>query len=100
MAINILVWAVALASHAACKSFGSLFAGEHEAIKRIMTKSILVRFIMGICEGSITAGFMISTSMFYTRTEQSVRVGYWCKCCCLSCIATYLLIVSLDEWRR
>ncbi|CAA7262330.1 unnamed protein product [Cyclocybe aegerita] len=26
---------------------------------------------------SITAGFMIVTSMFYTRNEQTVRVGYW-----------------------
>jgi len=43
------------------------------------TKNIPVRFIMGMCEGSITAGFMIVTSMFYTRAEQSQRVGYWCK---------------------
>ena len=34
--INIFVWAVALLSHAACKSFGALFA---------------VRFILGMCEG-------------------------------------------------
>ncbi|KAJ3503744.1 hypothetical protein NLJ89_g8297 [Agrocybe chaxingu] len=33
--------------------------------------------VLGICEGSITAGFMIVTSMFYTRNEQTVRVGYW-----------------------
>ncbi|THH17122.1 hypothetical protein EW146_g3645 [Bondarzewia mesenterica] len=62
MAINILVWATALMCHAACKSFGALFA---------------VRFIMGICEGAITPGFMIVTSMFYTRQEQTRRVGYW-----------------------
>jgi len=36
-----------------------------------------VRFILGMCEGSITAGFMIVSSMFYTRNEQTVRVGYW-----------------------
>ncbi|KAJ3820730.1 MFS general substrate transporter [Lentinula raphanica] len=62
MSINIFVWSVALCSHAACKSFGGLFA---------------VRFILGICEGSITAGFMIVSSMFYTRKEQTLRVGYW-----------------------
>ncbi|TFK42325.1 major facilitator superfamily domain-containing protein [Crucibulum laeve] len=62
MSINIFVWAVALLSHAACKSFGALFA---------------VRFILGICEGAITPGFMIVTSMFYTREEQTKRVGYW-----------------------
>ncbi|KAJ7257601.1 major facilitator superfamily domain-containing protein [Mycena rebaudengoi] len=62
MSINIFVWAVALSSHAACKNFGGLFA---------------VRFILGMCEGSITAGFMIVSSMFYTRTEQTLRIGYW-----------------------
>ncbi|KAF9520827.1 hypothetical protein BS47DRAFT_1370309 [Hydnum rufescens UP504] len=62
MACNIFIWAIALASHAACHSFGALFA---------------VRFILGMCEGSITAGFLIVTSMFWTHKEQSVRVGYW-----------------------
>ncbi|OJT11345.1 hypothetical protein TRAPUB_12145 [Trametes pubescens] len=62
MSINIFVWGVALCSHAACKSFGGLFA---------------VRLILGMCEGSITAGFMIVSSMFYTRREQTLRVGYW-----------------------
>ncbi|PPQ95047.1 hypothetical protein CVT25_000615 [Psilocybe cyanescens] len=60
--INIFIWGVALCSHAACKNFAGLFA---------------VRLILGMCEGSITAGFMIVTSMFYTRKEQTLRVGYW-----------------------
>ncbi|KAG2144027.1 MFS general substrate transporter [Suillus cothurnatus] len=62
MSINIFVWAVALASHAACKNFAGL---------------LVVRLLLGICEGSITAGFLIVSSMFYTRTEQTLRVGYW-----------------------
>ncbi|KAI0063439.1 MFS general substrate transporter [Artomyces pyxidatus] len=62
ISINVLVWAIALCCHAACKSFGALFA---------------VRFIMGICEGAITPGFLIVTAMFYTREEQTRRVGYW-----------------------
>ena len=62
LSVNIFVWAVALLAHAACKSFGGLFA---------------VRFILGMCEGAITPGFMIVTSMFYTREEQTRRVGYW-----------------------
>jgi MFS transporter, ACS family, allantoate permease len=61
--INIFVWGVALACHAACKNFAGLF---------------VCRFILGLCEGAITAGFLIVTSMFYTRAEQTVRVGYWC----------------------
>ncbi|KAG1775687.1 major facilitator superfamily domain-containing protein [Suillus placidus] len=47
---------------AACTNFAGLF---------------VARFILGICEGSITAGFMIVSSMFYTRSEQTSRVGYW-----------------------
>lgn len=49
--------------HAACTNFAGLF---------------VVRLILGMCEGAITAGFMIVSSMFYTRNEQTVRVGYWC----------------------
>jgi len=62
MSINIFIWGVALSAHAACKNFTGLF---------------IVRFILGICEGSITAGFLIVSSMFYTRNEQTLRVGYW-----------------------
>ncbi|KAJ7453389.1 MFS general substrate transporter [Mycena latifolia] len=62
LSVNIFVWAVALSSHAACTSFGGLLA---------------VRIVLGICEGSVTAGFLIVTSMFYTRKEQTLRVGYW-----------------------
>lgn len=62
MSFNISIWAVALCSHAACKNFAGLF---------------VVRLILGMCEGSITAGFLIVSSMFYTRKEQTLRVGYW-----------------------
>lgn len=61
--INIFVWAIALMCHAACKNFAGLF---------------VVRIVLGACEGSITAGFLIVSSMFYTRTEQTLRIGYWC----------------------
>ncbi|KAF5343546.1 hypothetical protein D9758_012942 [Tetrapyrgos nigripes] len=62
MSLNIFVWSVALCTHAACHNFAGLF---------------IVRIILGMCEGSITAGFLIVSSMFYTRTEQTLRVGYW-----------------------
>ncbi|KAH7927986.1 MFS general substrate transporter [Leucogyrophana mollusca] len=62
MSLNIFTWGVALACHAACTNFAGL---------------LIVRMILGVCEGSITAGFMIVTSMFYTRKEQTLRVGYW-----------------------
>ncbi|KAL8289986.1 hypothetical protein RQP46_002925 [Phenoliferia psychrophenolica] len=62
MSINIVMWALFLMLHAACHNFAGLF---------------IVRFGLGICEGSITAGFLIVTSMFYTKTEQGQRVGAW-----------------------
>ncbi|TFK34336.1 MFS general substrate transporter [Crucibulum laeve] len=62
MSFNISIWAIALCAHAACKNFAGLF---------------VVRLILGMCEGSITAGFLIVSSMFYTHKEQTLRVGYW-----------------------
>ncbi|ORY25069.1 putative membrane transporter [Naematelia encephala] len=62
MAGNIVVWAVVLCCHAACKNFAGLF---------------VCRFFLGVCEGSITSGFLILTSMFYTHAEATRRVGYW-----------------------
>ncbi|KII85708.1 hypothetical protein PLICRDRAFT_178743 [Plicaturopsis crispa FD-325 SS-3] len=62
MSLNIFVWGVALCCHAACVNFAGLF---------------VVRLVLGMCEGAITAGFMIVSSMFYTRNEQTLRVGYW-----------------------
>ncbi|KAI0252933.1 major facilitator superfamily domain-containing protein [Lactifluus subvellereus] len=62
MSLNIFIWAIALCCHAACKNFAGLF---------------VVRLILGMCEGSITAGFMIVSLMFYTRREHTARVGYW-----------------------
>ncbi|KAF7375381.1 MFS general substrate transporter [Mycena sanguinolenta] len=62
MSINIFVWAIALSTHAACKNFAQL---------------MVVRIILGMCEGAILAGFLVVTSMFYTRKEQTLRVGYW-----------------------
>jgi ACS family allantoate permease-like MFS transporter len=55
---------------------------------------VVCRLLLGICEGSITAGFLIvvrcnlqklrcwfliarKTSMFYTHVEATRRVGFW-----------------------
>ncbi|KAK0230236.1 hypothetical protein IW262DRAFT_1291393 [Armillaria fumosa] len=62
LSFNIFAWAIAICMHAACRNFDGLF---------------VVRFILGVCEGSIIVGFMIVASMFYMRTEQTLRVGYW-----------------------
>ncbi|KAI0261758.1 MFS general substrate transporter [Gloeopeniophorella convolvens] len=62
LSFNVFVWGAVLCCHAACKNFAGLF---------------IVRFILGACEGSVTAGFMIISSMFYTRREYTARFGYW-----------------------
>ncbi|KAF6765362.1 membrane transporter [Ephemerocybe angulata] len=62
MSLNIFVWSIALLAHAACKSFGALVA---------------CRIVLGMCESVILPGFMLVTSMFYTRKEHTQRVGYW-----------------------
>jgi ACS family allantoate permease-like MFS transporter len=79
--INIFLWAVVLLCHAACKSFGSLLA---------------VRFLLGMCEGAITPGFLIVTSMFYTHAEKTRRVGYWCKLWFI-CLFSISFCLSFDE---
>ena len=61
--LNILVWGIALLCHAAAKSFGAL---------------VVCRIFLAVCESSIMPAFMIVTGMFYTREEQTLRVGYWC----------------------
>ena len=81
--LNIFIWAIALCSHAACKSFAGLF---------------VVRLILGICESSITPGFMIVCSMFYTRREYTARVGYLCKDCDQPRLTPFLPYDSSDEW--
>ncbi|KAM0755854.1 MFS general substrate transporter [Meredithblackwellia eburnea MCA 4105] len=62
MGANIIAWSIVLMCHAACKSFGGLFT---------------VRLLLGVAEGSVTSGFMIITSQWYTRAEQGQRVGLW-----------------------
>lgn len=78
--VNIFVWAVALLCHAAATNFAGLFA---------------CRAFLGICEGAITPGFLIVTSMFYTRQEQTQRVGYWCMYQ-LSYTQLYVLILLFN----
>jgi len=86
LSINIFVWSIALLGHAACKTFAGLF---------------VVRAILGACEGSVTAGFLIVSSMFYTRTEQTLRIGYWCKSTlCFLDRRGLIEPTSFDEWNR
>lgn len=59
---------------------------------KLIIYSVTCRLFLGICEGSITAGYLIlvsivrnyvvlswsiQTTMFYTHAEATRRVGYW-----------------------
>lgn len=57
MSINIFIWGVALCSHSACKNFAGLF---------------VVRLILGACEGSITAGFLVSD---FSKVGLEILIG-------------------------
>ena len=83
--LNVFVWGVALCSHAACMNFAGLF---------------VLRLILGICEGSITAGFMIVGSMFYTRREHTARVGYWCEDYRQLPFTPFLTSNRFNDWGR
>ncbi|KAF4948880.1 hypothetical protein FSARC_13621, partial [Fusarium sarcochroum] len=59
---NTLLWGSVVAFTASCQNFGGL---------------LIVRFLLGIAEATITPGFMFLTSTWYTRDEMPTRVGIW-----------------------
>ncbi|GIK00166.1 hypothetical protein Aspvir_004186 [Aspergillus viridinutans] len=59
---NIFMWGVFLMIQAACHSFTTL---------------AVLRALGGAAEACADPGFMLITSMFYTRKEQPVRIGLW-----------------------
>ncbi|PNY26873.1 Uncharacterized protein TCAP_03200, partial [Tolypocladium capitatum] len=62
LAANTVFWGAVVALTAACTSFGGL---------------MVVRFLLGMAEATITPGFMFLTSTWYTRDEMPTRVGIW-----------------------
>lgn len=59
---NTLFWGSVVSLTAACHNFSGL---------------LVVRFLLGIAEATITPGFMFLTSTWYTRDEMPIRVGVW-----------------------
>ncbi|XXG96838.1 hypothetical protein Hte_003129 [Hypoxylon texense] len=62
LSINVFCWGVVIACSAAAHNFGSLMA---------------VRFLLGIFESCVQPSFIIMTSMWYTKREQSVLTSLW-----------------------
>ena len=62
VAVCIILWAISLGAHAACKNYGQLVA---------------VRFLLGWWEAALTPAFILLTGRFYTKQEQVTRTAVW-----------------------
>ncbi|KAK7711593.1 hypothetical protein SLS57_008076 [Botryosphaeria dothidea] len=62
VAINTFFWGTVVALTAACTNYGGL---------------IVVRFLLGVAEATISPAFLYITSSWYTRSEIPTRVGIW-----------------------
>ncbi|KAI5468041.1 major facilitator superfamily domain-containing protein [Mariannaea sp. PMI_226] len=62
LSANTLFWGIVVALTATCYNFAGL---------------LVVRFLLGVAEATITPGFMFLTSTWYTRDEMPARVGMW-----------------------
>ncbi|KAI5286137.1 hypothetical protein KEM54_000033 [Ascosphaera aggregata] len=59
---NTIFWGAVVACTAACTNYGGL---------------LVVRFLLGVAEATITPAFVYLTSMWYTRNEIPSRTGIW-----------------------
>ncbi|KAF2652502.1 MFS general substrate transporter [Lophiostoma macrostomum CBS 122681] len=62
LAGNVFLWGAVISCSAASKNFGSLMA---------------VRFLLGFFESCVQPTFIILTTMWYTREEQSILTSLW-----------------------
>ncbi|KAJ5640223.1 uncharacterized protein N7484_008085 [Penicillium longicatenatum] len=62
LGINICLWGMTLAMHAACHNFAGL---------------VTVRTLLGIFEACCQPTFVVLSSMWYKREEQAATVTYW-----------------------
>ncbi|KXS95709.1 hypothetical protein AC578_10762 [Pseudocercospora eumusae] len=62
VAYNTFFWGAVVALTAACTNFGGL---------------VIVRFLLGVAEATISPAFLYITTMWYTRSEVPTRTGIW-----------------------
>lgn len=62
MGVFITLWGIVLACHSACKTYAAL---------------MIVRTLLGFFEASSAVGCIAISGMYYTKAEQSARIGYW-----------------------
>ncbi|KAL4974473.1 major facilitator superfamily domain-containing protein [Aspergillus desertorum] len=62
LAVNTFAWGIVVALTAACVNYGGL---------------LVVRFLLGVAEATLTPAFMFITTTWYTREEIPIRTGVW-----------------------
>jgi MFS family permease len=62
LSFNIVCWGIVLACHSLAKNF---------------TGILLCRILLGIFEAACQPSFIVLSSMWYKREEQTARVTYW-----------------------
>ncbi|KAI5461587.1 putative MFS allantoate transporter [Mariannaea sp. PMI_226] len=62
LGLNITAWGAVLCCFAGVRNFGG---------------AMVLRFFMGVLEASVTPGFALITSQWYTKREQGTRTGLW-----------------------
>ncbi|KAF4125412.1 MFS family permease [Geosmithia morbida] len=80
--IMTLVWGALMLAHLGLDDFGGLMA---------------IRFLLGVSESVVTPGFVIYTSMFYTRQEQVLRMTAWASMQGLFAIVATLMSYGLGH---
>ncbi|KAH3674680.1 hypothetical protein WICMUC_003096 [Wickerhamomyces mucosus] len=58
----IVLWGIVLAAHSACHTYASL---------------MIVRVLLGILESASAVSLISIGTMYYTKSEQAERIGYW-----------------------
>jgi MFS family permease len=62
LGIFVCCWGVVVACHAACKTYAEL---------------MIVRTLLGIFESSSAVGLIVISGMYYSKSQQAVRMGIW-----------------------
>ncbi|KUJ12394.1 MFS general substrate transporter [Mollisia scopiformis] len=62
LSIAVIAWGALMLAHLGLKNFAGL---------------MVVRFLLGVSESVVSPGFVLYTSMFYTRREQVLRTMLW-----------------------
>ncbi|KAG7886135.1 hypothetical protein KL936_005052 [Ogataea polymorpha] len=60
--LSSFAWGIIMLAHIGCKNYAGI---------------LVCRFLLGVFEAPVSGGFVLFTSLFYTRKEQVSRTMYW-----------------------